>query len=154
MVAYLGYFVVGILSVPVVNALYSLQKTALVAAIGISSFLLYVVMAFFLSSRLSYLGIALAVSLQYIINLIVFFIILQKKLGGLDPGPIFRCFFKAALASGLASLVFLVAKDYIRRWLAYPLDFLALGSLAVALYLLLLVLFKTDELKFISMRAD
>jgi putative peptidoglycan lipid II flippase len=154
LVAYLGFFVVGILGVPVVNALYSLQKTALVATIGISGFILYVVMAFFLSSHLSYLGIALAVSLQYIINLIVFFIILRNKLGGLDPRPIFRCIFKAALASGLASLVFLMAKDHLRRWFAYPLDFLALGSLAIAVYLLLLVLLKTDELKFISMRAD
>jgi putative peptidoglycan lipid II flippase len=153
LVAYLGYFVVGILSVPIVNALYSLQKTALVAAIGIAGFILYVFMAFFLSSRLSYPGIALAVSLQYVINLIVFFIILQKKVGGFDPRPILACIFKAALASGLASLVFFIARDIIRRSLAYPLDFLVPGTLAVAIYLLFLILLKTKELKFISLRA-
>ncbi len=153
LVAYLGYFVVGILSVPVVNALYSLQKTALVAAIGIAGFILYVFMAFFLSSRLSYPGIALAVSLQYIINLIVFLIILWKKVGGFTPRPILACIFKAALASGLASLMFFIAKDLIRRFFAYPLDFLVPGIFAVAIYLLFLVLLKTEELKFISLRA-
>jgi putative peptidoglycan lipid II flippase len=153
LVAYLGFFVVGILSVPVVNALYSLQKTALVAAIGIAGFTLYVFMAFFLSSRLSYPGIALAVSMQYIINLIVFFIILQKKVGGLDPRPILRCVFKTVLASGLASLVFIVAKDFIRGRFVYPLDFLILGTLAAAIYLLFLIVLKTEELKFISLRS-
>lgn len=153
LVAYLGYFVVGLLSVPVVNALYSLQETALVAGIGIAGFILYVVMAFLLSSRLSYVGIALAVSLQYIINLVVFFAILRKKVGGFDAKPILRCAAKAILASGLAALAFALAEDLVRRWLAFPLDLAAVGVAALAVYILILSLLKTDELKFISLRA-
>jgi len=152
LVAYLGFFIVGLISVPIVNTLYSLQKTALVATVGVSGFIFYVFLAFFLASRYSYLGIALAASIQYIVNLSVFSLILKKKVGGLEMPPLLRCILKSTLASGCTYMVLSLTKAILPPWVAYPWDFLALAILAIIIYILLLVLFKTEEIKFIPLR--
>jgi peptidoglycan biosynthesis protein MviN/MurJ (putative lipid II flippase) len=52
--AYSGYFLVGSIGQPVINALYALQKTALVATVGVVGFAAYVVLAYGLAGRIGF----------------------------------------------------------------------------------------------------
>jgi putative peptidoglycan lipid II flippase len=152
LLAYLGFFVVGLISVPIVNTLYSLQKTALVATIGVSGFIFYVFLAFFLAGRFSYPGIALAVSIQYVVNVSVFFLIIKKKVGCPNISPLLRCIFKSTLASGCTYIVLIIAKALLEPLVAYPWDFMVLASGGIIVYILFLILFKSREIKIIPLK--
>ena len=149
--AYLGYFVVGVVAVPVLSAFYSLQKTALVATIGVSGFAFYIALAFLLVGPLSYPGIALAISVQSVISLAVMILILRGKVGGLPWRPILVCLAKSVVASGLAVLAVAGARRLAGSWLGYPYDILVFGALGVSAYGLFLVLFRTEELRYLNL---
>ncbi|MDH4196434.1 MAG: oligosaccharide flippase family protein, partial [Candidatus Aminicenantes bacterium] len=149
--AYLGYFAVGVVAVPVLNAFYSLQKTALVAAIGVSGFASYVALAFLFVGPLSYAGIALAISVQSVVSLAVMTLILRGKVGGLAWRPILICLAKSVVASGLAVLAVAGARRLSGSWLGYPYDILVFAALGVSVYGLFLVLFRTEELRYLNL---
>ena len=150
LIAYLGLFVVGAISLPIVNTLYSIQETKKVASVGIFGFLIYVIMAFILSHYFSYIGIALAVSIQYIISIILFIYILKKKSVEFERHEIFCCTFKVILASGLTSFFILGSRKLLKSMIGFPLDLIVFGILGFCLYFLVLIILKTEELKFLK----
>ncbi len=150
LIAYLGYFVVASLSLPIINTLYSLQETKKVAIVGISGFMIYVFLAFFLSQYLSYIGIALAVSIQYIISMMIFIYIIKIKSIGFEERLISLCILKTILASGLSSLIILGSRRLLKSLIEYPYDLIFFVILGFCLYFLILIIFKTEELKFIK----
>lgn len=150
LMAYVGYFAVGVVAVPVLNAFYSLQKTVLVAAIGVAGFAFYVALAVLLVGPLSYGGIALAISVQSVVSLAVMTLILRGKVGGLAWRPILVCLVKSVVASGLAVLAVVGARTLAGSRLGYPYDILAFAALGVFVYGLLLVLFRTEELRYLD----
>ena len=151
LIAYLGFFIVASISLPIVNTLYSLQETTKVAIVGVLGFILYVFLAFFLSGYFSYLGIALAVSIQYIINIIIFLSIVKNRLGGFKLSPIFRCMGKSVLAAGVSSLFILGTYNLVSGITKYPFDFIIQVIIGLALYLIVLIILKSEELKFIKL---
>ena len=118
----LGFFLAAALSTPLVNALYALQETFKVAVVGISGFALYLLLAVLLSRELSYLGIALAASIQYPISVAILIVILAKKIGFekkrllVDTG-------KIMLISVLCFLAVHPFKTWIGAFLQHPLNF-------------------------------
>ena len=61
------------------NALYSLQRTATVVAIGIIGLLIYIGLALVLVGRLGYVGVAYAASLAALVNLAVYLVALRHN---------------------------------------------------------------------------
>lgn len=149
LVAFLGFFIVGSISLPIVNTLYSLKETAKVAGVGIFGFILYIVMAFTLSSYYSYVGIAVATSIQYILNLMIFIYILKRKLGSFQTHDIVRCAWKTILASGFTFFILSVGYKMMAKVIESPFNLIILGIFGMILYFLTLIILKTEELKLI-----
>jgi len=150
LLAYLGFFVVVSISLPIVNTLYSLQETTKVAVVGIFGFTLYVFLAFFLSNYFSYIGIALAVSIQYVINFLIFVYIIKLKKIGFENQKIFICTFKATLASGMSSFIILESRKFHKSLIGYPYDLIVWVILGFCLYFVALVILKTEEVSFLK----
>jgi putative peptidoglycan lipid II flippase len=153
LIAYLGFFVVSALALPIVNTLYSLQKTFRVAAVGVLGFTLYVLLALLLSKYFAYMGIALAVSIQYVISLVVFVFMVRMELGKFDSRPIIQCIFKALVASGMAFLSIFSIRKLVVLPIEHPFDSIVFGVLGFAFYFVLLKIFKTEELRFLSIKT-
>lgn len=149
LMAYLGFFVAVSISLPIVNTLYSLQETKTVAIVGVFGFILYVFLAFFLSNYFSYIGIALAVSIQYIINVTLFVFILEKRLVRIEGQAIFLCTLKVILASGSASLIVLGIRKLFATLQGDVLELVIFGLMGICIYFLVLIILNTKELKFI-----
>jgi putative peptidoglycan lipid II flippase len=152
LLAYLGVLISGIVGIPLLYALYSLQKTAKTAAIGIFAFIVYVILAFSLSHYFSYIGLALAHSVQCLLSMLLILYTINKKYGGLEARAIFRCTLKTTLAAALTALVLIFLHTILSPILQFPYDFFLLGTLGFGLYFVMLILLKTEELKFISSR--
>ena len=153
LIAYLGFFIVGAIALPIVNTLYSLQETFKVALVGLFGFALYICLAFLLSDYLSYTGIALAVSIQYLISLIVFMFIVRMELGKFELITIFQCIFKAVISSGLASLAIFTIRKLLIFPIEHPFDLMIFGVLGFAFYFLILKILKAEELRFLSIKT-
>jgi putative peptidoglycan lipid II flippase len=151
LVAYLGYLAVGVVAAPVLNAFYALQKTVLVATIGVAGFAFYVALAFLLVGPLSYPGIALAISIQSVLSLAVMIIVQQGKIGIFAWRPILVCLAKSTAGSGLAVAAVVAARALLGSRLAYPYDLLVLAALGVAVYGLSLILLRTEELRYFNL---
>lgn len=148
LLAYAGAFFIASISLPVLNTLYSLQETGRVAAAGVIGFSIYIVLAFWLSRYFSYLGIAMAVSIQYFINMVFIMYLAGKKLDGVNLKAIFLCAGKSFTAGGITGAVLLGMKQFILDEVRFPVDFLILGILGFTLYLTSLILLRTEELRF------
>jgi len=150
LLAYSGYFFLGVLAMPMVNTFYSLKKTSLVARIGLLGFGFYVLLATFLSNRFGFAGIAAASSGQYILTFTIFSLMLSRYLGSLPwkkVGPtLLKSLFAAAMALFPAWSLRLVLSH--QPWLS---PFLLLGQLVVfgLIYFCLLKVLKTEELSFL-----
>ena len=79
LLAYLGYFIVSTVGLPVLNTLYSLQLTTIISVVGVSGFILFILFALILSQRLGCTGIALAASAQSIISITCFSVDCREK---------------------------------------------------------------------------
>ena len=158
LVVSLGFFVAASLSLPIVNTLYSLQETTKVAGVGIFGFSLFILLAHLLSLRYSYLGIALAASIQYVISLSIFVFILAKKIGfeGLN---LFKTTTKVIIISILSWLIVFQAKSWLKAATGFPGNFLLSSMVFCLVVLLLLIIFRVEEtrlivLKFFSKRTS
>ncbi len=150
LLAYSGYFFLGVLAMPMVNTFYSLKKTSLVARIGLLGFGFYILLAIFLSNRFGFAGIAAASSGQYILTFTIFSLLLSRYLGSLPWKKVGQTLLKSLFAAAMAlipawSLRLILSH---RPWLS-PL--LLLGQFLVfgVIYFSLLKLLKTEELLFL-----
>ena len=148
--AYIGVLIFGALITLMNTALYSLQETVKVAFIGIFSFCIYVGLAFFLSTLYSYIGIAVAFSLQYIICLPFSIYFINKKIGKFEKIVIFHCICKTVIAGSFTFILLILMKYPVRSLFDFPFDLFIIVVLGIILYLGFLILFKTEELKYIS----
>ncbi len=153
LLAYAGAFFIASISLPVLNTLYSLQETGRVAAAGVIGFSIYIGLAFLLSRYFSYLGIAMAVSIQYFINMIFIMYLAGKKLDGLELKAIFICAGKSFAAGGITGAILLLLKQSLLNKVSFPFDFLILGIVGFTLYLTSLILLKAEELRFFRINA-
>jgi putative peptidoglycan lipid II flippase len=152
LLAYLGFLVVSTVGVPVVTALYSLQLTTIVSAVGVGGFVLYSFLALVFSRRLGCQGIALAASVQSLVSISCFLVIVAGKIGRLRWAPIGRCIGKAVLAAAAAVVVSVALKALMRGHLGPNLEFVVSALAAFGVYAGMLVALRTAELAFISAR--
>lgn len=152
LLAYLGYFIVSTVGLPVLNTLYSLQLTTIISVVGVSGFILFILFALILSQRLGCTGIALAASAQSIISITCFLWIVVKKIGALPYSPILRCTRKAMLAAGAAVVLSIPLKALLHQQMGPNLEFLFSTVVAFCAYGGILLILRTEELAFISDR--
>ena len=152
LLAYLGFVIAGSLGSPFIYALYSLKETTKAALIGVIGFMFYIIIAFILSNYMSFVGVALALSIQYTLGLIPVIYFIIKKIGAFETGPIFMCLIKSSFAGVITSIFLITFKQFIPSRIVYPVDLVILGGIGLILYFLLLILFRTEELQYISKR--
>lgn len=145
--AYAGYLAAGVLAAPVVNTLYALQRTRLVAGIGMAGFLLYAASAFPLAARFSYPGIAAAVSIQYVLGLAAMWFAASRAVGGIGTRPLLRCLLKAAAATAAAGPAALgVRAVLIGAGMPFGIAFPAAAAAGAVVYGLGLILLRAEDL--------
>ncbi len=152
LLAYLGYFVVSTVGVPVVTALYSLQLTTIVSLVGACGFILFSFFALVFSQLMGCKGIALAASAQSLISITCFLLIVAKKIGRIRFSPILRCSQKAILAAGAAVLLSVPVKALLHKHIGPNLGFMVSTIAAFGIYGGMLFVLRTEELAFISDR--
>lgn len=151
--AYLGFFLAGILSPPVVNALYSLKQTLVISIVGFAGYIFYILLSLFLLQYFSYMGIAVALSIQYLISWIILFLILIKEIGDFGKSEVIYCGVKSILAS-VCSICLI---EFFKMRL-FPIENTFLNLLFLLLvgmpsYLLFLYLLRTKELRLLTLEV-
>ena len=108
LLCYLGWVYAGGIGAILTSAFYSLQETYTVVKVGIIGMLLEIVLAIVLSQFMGYAGLALALSVVAMINVVVFIVILRKRLKGIDGKHIFSSQIKVLFSSMAMAGVLLV----------------------------------------------
>ena len=149
LLAYLGFFFVGVVALPIVTTLYALQETLKVAVIGVCGFCVYVALSVLFSGWLSYIGIALAVSIQYVLNFGVFSAVVTHRIGKIEGKPIWVCLSKSVLAAFLSSLLAVILESILAGVFNETVIVIILGITGGVVYACILVLLRTQELKYL-----
>jgi len=109
MLCYLGWLYAGAIGTIETYALFSLQDTSTVVKVGVIGVSLEIVLSVILSRLMGFNGIALALSAATVVCMVIFAVILRKRLEGLDGHQIFSslakvcfsCLFMAAVSMGV-----------------------------------------------------
>jgi putative peptidoglycan lipid II flippase len=110
---YLGYLFAGAIGSIQTYALYSLQSTSVILKLSAIVFLPQIALSLFLSHVLGYVGLALSLSIVTVINMLIFFVILHKRLKGIEINRVlvtqikiwFSCFCMAAVSAAVYHLL-------------------------------------------------
>jgi putative peptidoglycan lipid II flippase len=78
---------------------YISQKTRLVAILSVIDMVVYLIMAYFLSRIFSYLGLAMASSIQFVFGIIIHFVFIRKIFEGINGTRIMDGFLRILVAS-------------------------------------------------------
>lgn len=111
LLCYLGWVYAGSIGAILTSTLYSLQETYTVVKVGIAGMLLEIVLAVAFSRFVGYAGLALALSVVAVINMVVFIAILWKRLKGVDGKHILSSQAKVLISSGVMVGVLLVGTN-------------------------------------------
>jgi len=109
MLCYLGWLYAGAIGTIQTYALFSLQDTSTVVKVGVIGMLLEIALAVVLSRFMGFNGIALALSAVTAVNMVIFAVILHKRLRGMDGNQMFSslvkvcfsCLFMAGTSMGV-----------------------------------------------------
>jgi len=153
LLAYGGYFFLGALAGPLVNVFYSFKKTTLVAVIGFSGFLLFVVLAGFLVQKFNFIGLAAASSIQYIITFSTLLILFTQMIKSFPWGKIGTCLLKTGLAAFLSIGLAKFLRIYLNPWLPFPWAIIFHFFTFSLTYLLLMKLGQAEELELLRKKA-
>jgi len=137
-----------------VSAFYSLKDTFTPVKVGIAAVIANIIFCFILIGPLQHGGLALATSLSSIVNLLLLFLILRKKLGGIGGRKIFTSAIKVAIAStpmGIAVYGLSLLVDWSSAGVTIAkVSVLSLSILAgIAVYVLFAHILKSPELIFL-----
>jgi putative peptidoglycan lipid II flippase len=153
LLAYGGYFFLGALAAPVVNVFYSFKKTTLVAMIGLSGFIFFVVLARFLAQKFNFVGLAAASSLQYLVTSSALLILFTQMIKSFPWRKIGTCLLKTALAASLSFGLAMFFKVYLNPWLSFPWSLFFHFLTFSLIYLLLMKLVRAEELELLKKKA-
>ncbi|MDD2647149.1 MAG: murein biosynthesis integral membrane protein MurJ [Patescibacteria group bacterium] len=153
----LGFFSLSLFAqslIPVfARSFYARHDTRTPVKTAVIGFILNIILCFILGPIMGPAGLALALSISSTINLIMLFIILKERMGGLDQKNIFRSFLKIIIMS-LAMAVFIQLFKNImgglvnmQTFLGVFLQSLIAGLVGVAIYFILSLLFKCQEVE-------
>ncbi len=149
LVGYVGIFAANALGGQIVQTLYALKQSRAIAAISIIGSLGYIVGAITLTPRWGVLGLAVALSLNYLFNLLAYAFLLFRKLRAQWDPNVTRFYWTASaaaiLAGATASSVYgaLGAPDFVTD------QIIALGTavgMALGLYTSILLVMRAPEI--------
>jgi len=99
-----GPFICGGLGNIVGRWFYISQKTKLVAVLSFVRIVIYLSIAYLLSKRLSYIGLAMATSIQFVLGLIISLYLVKRIFNGLNGARVLEGFVKVLISSLLGGV--------------------------------------------------
>ena len=150
--AFVGYRVV-------VSVFYSLQDTKTPMKIALLSILVNIVFCFILMKPMRHGGLALANAIAQAVNFLILFYLLRKRFGHLDGKRIAESFIVSSVASAIMGVTGLFALKGL-MWHEGAGILVKAGTLTgvivlcIAVYILIMYISKSDELKFILKRIQ
>jgi len=136
-----------------VNGFYSMQDTKTPVKVAAVSLVLNIVLSLLLMSPLKVGGLALANSIAGIFNATLLFLVLRKKIGGLNEKSLFDSFMRVLLASLLMGIAVFSLNRCLQGVIPAVSTFALILNLslcilfAITLYIAICHLFKIRELK-------
>jgi putative peptidoglycan lipid II flippase len=150
----LFYFALGITAQAIIQilprAFYALQNTWMPVVLGVIAMAASIAWMFVLVKPLAHGGLALAVTLGALLQMVLLFIMLRRKLGKIDGRRMAITLFKTLVASLLMGIVVMLWANLLTIWMGVgkigSLIVLISGALVgVAIFALLTKLFKMEE---------
>lgn len=155
----LYYFSIGLASFGgvriLVSAFYSLKDTFTPVKIGIAAVVANIAFCFLLVGPMKHSGLALATSLSSFVNLLLLFLVLRKRLGGIGGRKILASALKV-LSSSIIMGIAVYGVSLFVNWSDGGITLLKLSVLSFAIicgvmiYLLCAKLFKSPEMHFLT----
>jgi len=152
------YFAVGLPFISATKVLapafYSLKDTKTPVIVAFFVMLSYISFSLILMKPLKVGGIAFALSLSSALNLLLLFILLEKKIGKIEKKPIFSSACRALSSAGVMGLAvwfFMKEFNFAQLDLLYQLGLLLSAILmGIMIYFLLQVLFNREDTKILK----
>lgn len=147
----LSFFAFGVIGIGVREIIsrvfYSLgdNKTPVINSVVIVG--INIVLAFLLSKIMGIRGIALATSISFIVGAITLYFSSIKLIGNVFDKKLLTNIIKITVSSALMALVSKIAYDILTKSLGINLSLLISIIVAGIIYLLLLIIFRVDEIK-------
>ncbi len=105
----LGYFAISIFAqglIPLLaRSFYAFEDTKTPMTISVFSIIINIILSFILATKYAVLGLAIAFSISSIINMVLLYIGLHKKIHNISDGLIFSSLFKISFNSIIAGLL-------------------------------------------------
>jgi putative peptidoglycan lipid II flippase len=154
----LSYYSIGLvpisLSRVLTSAFYSLKDTATPVWVALGAFFCNAIACVLLVGPMGFGGLALATSIAGVLNMVILFVILSRRLGSFGGGAVLSAAIKNVIASGImgaAIYLVLVNSGYASMsGLTRPLFVILLLIMGVVLYLVLARMLRLSELEFIK----
>ena len=133
------------------RAFFAIHDTKIPFYAAIGTEILNILLVVLLIGRFSVIGLAIAYSAASIFDMIVLFVILSKRMGGLDGRNIFNSTMKVLLASAISGLVIQVSKNFIGRmanidtFLGIFTQMIISGGLGIVVFLAMSYILKIEE---------
>ena len=156
----LGWFAISIFAqglIPLLaRSFYAFEDTKTPMIISIFSIIINIILSFILATKYSVIGLAIAFSISSILNMILLYISLHKKIHNISDEIILSSLFKISFNSIIAGL-FSYATLHIIAPLVDMHTFLGIfiqgfvaGFIGLLIYIILSILFKLDEVQIIK----
>lgn len=142
---YIGSVLFYSIQVIIAKGFYTLDKGNLIMKIGILSIMLNIIFNFIFSNWIGYKGLALSTSVVGFIYTLLAFLILNKQIGWLSLGKIGKEYLKILLSCLVMITVLLNIKGFFEHFNVY-LYFMILTIIGAVIYLVMLLIFKTESL--------
>ncbi len=156
----LGWFAVSIFAqglIPLLaRSFYAFEDTKTPMIISMFSIILNIVLSFILSAKYSVIGLAMAFSISSIVNMILLYISLHKKVKNISDGLIFSSLFKITFNSILSGILAYITLNLLapfvdmHTFLGIFTQGLIAGSIGLITYIILGIVFRLDEVDIIK----
>ncbi|NLP43464.1 MAG: murein biosynthesis integral membrane protein MurJ [Peptococcaceae bacterium] len=127
------FFALGITAQAIIQVLprafYALQNTWLPVILGVLAMVASIIWMLILVGPLAHGGLALAVTLGAVIQMVLLFVFLRRKLGKIDGRRIVATFIKTSIAAAIMGLSVKLSADFLTVWFGIG----KIGSLLVLL---------------------
>lgn len=136
------------------KAFFALHDTRTPMINGIITVLLNILLNIILIGPMEYKGLALATSISTLLTTIYLFYGLRKKIGKIELREIFICLFKTIISSLIMGIIVYLYKIFIMshnvNFIYDIISLLGIGIVALIVYIVILYLMNSKELKYFS----
>jgi len=146
LISLIGPFICGGLGNVIWKGFYISQKTKLASLLGVTHTLIYISLAYFLAKSFSYLGLAWASTIQYVIGILMGMIAMKLIYKGISGRKILAGLVAILMSSLLSGMLVQCCFNLLPSVYSLPLRVITAGCLGVIAYIWLTVyIFRLDE---------